>query len=56
MVREEKKEEIKLTVAEARRQQDVGKSVARISRESMKKLNIEQGNIIEIEGSKKQAQ
>ncbi|KXB06227.1 hypothetical protein AKJ53_01025 [candidate division MSBL1 archaeon SCGC-AAA382F02] len=46
------KKEIKLTVAEARRQQDVGRSVARISRKVMNELGINQGDIIEIEGSK----
>jgi len=52
----EKKEEtdgIKLTIAEARRQEDVGRSVARISKEAMDELGIKQGDIVEIEGSKK---
>ncbi|KXA89848.1 hypothetical protein AKJ61_01970 [candidate division MSBL1 archaeon SCGC-AAA259B11] len=47
------RKEIQLTVAEARRQQDVGRSVARISRDAMKKLEIKQGDIVEVEGSKK---
>ncbi len=49
----ESKKEIELTVAEARRQQDVGRSVARISRKAMKELGVKQGDIVEIEGSKK---
>ncbi len=51
----EGKKEIELTVAEARRQQDVGRSVARISREAMKELGVKQGDIIEVEGTKKSA-
>lgn len=50
---EEEKKEIELTVAEARRQKDVGKSVARISRQAMEELGIKQGDIVEVEGSKK---
>ncbi|KXB04567.1 hypothetical protein AKJ49_01955 [candidate division MSBL1 archaeon SCGC-AAA382A03] len=50
---EEDKKKIKLTVAEARQQKDVGRSVARISRKSMKELGIKQGDIIEIEDKKK---
>ncbi len=50
---EEEDKGIRLTVAEARRQQDVGRSVARISKKVMKDLGVKQGDIIEIEGSKK---
>ncbi|KXB05179.1 hypothetical protein AKJ49_01345 [candidate division MSBL1 archaeon SCGC-AAA382A03] len=53
MSEDKKRKEIELTVAEARRQQDVGRSVARISRKAMKELGMKQGDIIEIEGSKK---
>lgn len=53
MAKNNDKKEIELTVAEARRQQDVGRSVARISKKAMNKLEIKQGDIIEIEGSKK---
>ncbi|MFP4005657.1 MAG: CDC48 family AAA ATPase [Candidatus Hadarchaeia archaeon] len=49
----EKNNEIKLTVAEARRQKDVGKNVARVSKAVMNKLKVKQGDIIEIEGNKK---
>ena len=49
----EDKKEIELTVAEARRQKDVGKNVARISKRSMKELGVKQGDIIEIEGEKR---
>ncbi len=44
---------LKLTVAEARSQQDVGRSVARISRGAMEELGVKQGDVIEIEGTKK---
>ncbi|KXA95465.1 hypothetical protein AKJ37_00440 [candidate division MSBL1 archaeon SCGC-AAA259I09] len=50
---DEVKKEIKLTVAEARSQQDVGRSVARVSRRTMNELAVRQGDVIEIEGSKK---
>ncbi len=53
MAKNNDKKEIELTVAEARRQQDVGRSVARISKKAMNKLEIKQGDIIEIEGSEK---
>ncbi len=46
------RKELELTVAEARRQQDVGRSVARISKKAMNELGIKQGDIIEIEGNK----
>ncbi len=49
----EGKKELELTVAEARRQKDVGKNVARISKKAMKELGVKQGDIIEIEGNKK---
>ena len=49
----EGKNELELTVAEARRQKDVGKNVARISKKAMKKIGVKQGDIIEIEGNKK---
>lgn len=49
----ENQNEIKLTIAEARRQKDVGRSVARISKDAMQELGVKQGDIIEIEGSKK---
>ncbi len=52
MAKEEKKE-IKLTVAEARSQQDVGRSVARVNRVVMDRLEVRQGDVIEVEGSKK---
>jgi len=48
-------EEIKLTVAEARRQKDVGKSVARINRKAMEEIGVKQGDIVEIEESKNSA-
>lgn len=50
---ENEKKEIKLTVAEARRQKDVGKSVARISRAAMQDLGVKQGDIVEVEGGKR---
>ncbi len=53
MVDNEDKKELRLTVAEARNQQDVGKSVARISRRTMKELGVKQGDILEIEDKKK---
>lgn len=53
MAEDNETEGIKLAVAEARRQQDVGRSVARIGRKAMDKLGIKQGDIVEIEGSKK---
>ncbi len=53
MSEDNKKDGIRLTVAEARRQQDVGRSVARISRSGMERLGIKQGDIVEIEGTNK---
>jgi transitional endoplasmic reticulum ATPase len=47
-----KKEELKLTVLEAGRQADVGRGVARLPEQVMKKLNVEQYDVIEITGSK----
>jgi transitional endoplasmic reticulum ATPase len=44
--------ELKLTVAEARRQADVGRSIARVDERIMKKLDVKQGDILEIEGTK----
>ncbi len=44
--------ELKLKVAEAFSQSDIGRSVARIDPESMSKLNLKDGDIIEIEGDK----
>lgn len=49
----EEKKELELTVAEARRQKDVGKNVARVSKKAMKEIGVKQGDIIEIEGDKK---
>ena len=44
--------ELRLTVAEARRQVDVGRSIARIDEKAMEELRIRQGDIVEITGSK----
>ncbi|RAP46875.1 MAG: ATPase [Methanosphaera sp. rholeuAM74] len=44
--------EIKLKVAEAFSQTDIGKSVARIDPKCMEDLNLKDGDIIEIEGNK----
>ena len=49
---ESPKKEMELKVADAN-QQNFGKGVARISTDSMKKLGISRGDIIEIEGSDK---
>lgn len=46
------KEELKLTVAEARRQADVGRSLARLDEATMKKLGLKQGDIVEVMGTK----
>ncbi len=46
------KKEIKLKVAEALSQSDVGRGIARLDPESMEKLGIRDGDIIEIEGKK----
>src|SRR3989344_4923801 len=48
------KKEVKLKVAEAI-QDDVGKGIVRIDSQIMKDLGIQQGSIIEIEGSRKTA-
>jgi transitional endoplasmic reticulum ATPase len=44
--------ELKLKVAEAFSQSDIGRSVARIDPKCMEKLNLHDGDIIEIEGNK----
>jgi len=44
--------ELRLTVAEARRQADVGRSIARIDEKAMEELGVRQGDIVEITGSK----
>jgi len=44
--------DLKLTVAEARRQADVGRGIARLDERIMKKLDVKQGDILEIEGTK----
>ena len=44
--------EMKLKVAEAFSQGDVGRSIARIDRACMQKLDLMDGDIIEIEGKK----
>jgi len=46
------KEELKLTVAEARRQADVGRGLVRLDEGVMKKLDVEQGDVVELTGSK----
>jgi len=46
------KEELKLTVAEARRQADVGRSLVRLDEVVMKKLGLKQGDIVEVVGTK----
>jgi len=46
------KEELKLTVAEARRQADVGRGLVRLDEGVMKKLDIKQGDVVEVVGSK----
>jgi len=47
-----KKEELKLTVLEAGRQADVGRGLARLPDQVVEKLNVQQGDVIEITGSK----
>lgn len=49
---ETKLDEMKLKVAEAFSQRDVGKSIARIDPACMERLDLRDGDIIEIEGSK----
>jgi transitional endoplasmic reticulum ATPase len=44
--------ELKLTVAEARRQADVGRGLVRLDEGVMKKLNLKQGDVVEVIGSK----
>ena len=44
--------ELKLTVAEAKKQADVGRGIARLNEHVMKKLDVKQGDILEIEGTK----
>jgi len=46
------KKEIKLKVAEALSQSDVGRGIARLDPQSMEELGIKDGDIIEIEGKK----
>lgn len=46
------KEELRLTVAEARRQADVGRGLVRLDEGVMKKLGIKQGDLVEVIGSK----
>ena len=46
------KEELKLTVAEARRQADVGRGLVRLDEGVMKKLDIKQGDVVEVIGPK----
>jgi len=43
---------LKLTVAEARKQADVGRGIARLDEHVMKRLDIKQGDILEIGGTK----
>lgn len=43
---------MKLTVAEARRQADVGRGVVRLDEGAMRKLDLKQGDIVEIVGSR----
>jgi len=43
---------LKLTVAEAMRQADVGRGIARLDERAMKKLDIKQGDILEMVGTK----
>ncbi|MCJ7720338.1 MAG: CDC48 family AAA ATPase [Candidatus Hadarchaeum sp.] len=43
---------LKLTVAEARRQADVGRGIARLDEHVMKKLDVKQGDILEMVGTK----
>jgi len=43
---------LKLTVAEARRQADVGRGIARLDERAMKKLDVKQGDILEMVGTK----
>ncbi|KXB04922.1 hypothetical protein AKJ48_00905 [candidate division MSBL1 archaeon SCGC-AAA261O19] len=50
---EEEENGIKLTVAEARRQQDVGRSVIRINEKTMRELGAQKGDIVEVEGQRK---
>ena len=47
--------EIVLTVQEAR-QDDIDRGIVRIENEFLKKLGLQQGDFIEIEGDKKQLQ
>ncbi|GAH79994.1 unnamed protein product, partial [marine sediment metagenome] len=47
-------EKIKIRVAEAQRR-DVGRFIVRVDADDMRKLNIQVGDIIEIEGTKKTA-
>ena len=44
--------ELKLTVSEAKKQADVGRGIARLDERIMKKLDIKQGDILEIKGTK----
>ncbi|MCS7131326.1 MAG: CDC48 family AAA ATPase, partial [Hadesarchaea archaeon] len=44
--------ELKLTVAEARRQADVGRGVVRLDEGAMRKLDLKQGDIVEIVGTR----
>jgi transitional endoplasmic reticulum ATPase len=46
------KEELKLTVAEARRQADVGRGLVRLDESVMKKLDVKQGDVLELVGTK----
>ena len=46
------KEELKLTVAEARRQADVGRGLVRLDEGVMKKLDVKQGDVVELVGTK----
>ena len=43
---------LKLTVAEARKQADVGRGIARLDERAMKKLDVKQGDILEMVGTK----
>ena len=45
-------DELKLKVAEAFSQGDIGRSIARIDPKCMDELNLKDGDIIEIEGNK----
>ncbi|MFH0849618.1 MAG: hypothetical protein V1924_01615, partial [Candidatus Bathyarchaeota archaeon] len=43
---------IQLKVSEAKQQRDVGRSIARMDSDTMKKLGVTVGDVVEIEGKK----